>query len=61
MDLQTLVAAHMPNHRPTHMSASAEDRYYRNQLTLPHLRPRLLRLIATTAGMTLLLAAVINP
>ncbi|MBY5558928.1 hypothetical protein [Rhizobium leguminosarum] len=61
MDLQSLVAAHMPNrHRATQMGASAEDRYYRNQITLPRLRLRLLGLIATTAGATLLLAVVIQ-
>ncbi|MBY5839807.1 hypothetical protein J3P71_06540 [Rhizobium leguminosarum] len=61
MDLQSLVAAHMPNRRrPTPMGASAEDRYYRNLITLPRLRLRLLGLIATTAGATLLLAGVIQ-
>ncbi|MGO7465156.1 hypothetical protein ACCS53_37880 [Rhizobium ruizarguesonis] len=34
MDLQSLVAAHMPNRRrPTPMGAAAEDLYYRNQIT----------------------------
>ncbi|MBY5796314.1 MULTISPECIES: hypothetical protein [Rhizobium] len=61
MDLQSLVAAHMPNRRrPTQMGASVEDRYYRNQITLPRLRLRLLGLIATTAGAALLLAGVIQ-
>ena len=61
MDLQSLVAAHMPNRRPqTQMGAAAEDRYYRNQITLPRLRLRLLGLTAATAGVTLLLAGVIN-
>jgi hypothetical protein len=61
MDLQSLVAAHMPNRRRrTPMGASAEDRYYRNQITLPRLRLQLLGLIATTAGATLLLAVVIQ-
>ncbi|MGR9188866.1 hypothetical protein [Rhizobium leguminosarum] len=61
MDLQSLVAAHMPNRRrPSQMSAAAEDRYYRNQITLPRLRLRLLGLTAATAGVTLLLAGVIN-
>lgn len=61
MDLQSLVAAHMLNRRrPTQMGASAEDRYYRNQITLPRLRLRLIGLIATTAGATLLLASVIK-
>lgn len=62
MDRQTLVAAHMTNrHRPTPMGAPAEDRYYKNQITLPHLKHRLLGLIATTASVMLLLAGVINP
>ena len=61
MDLQSLVAAHMPNRRrKTQMGAAAEDRYYRNQITLPRLGLRLLGLLATTAGVTLLLAGVIN-
>ncbi|MBY5337309.1 hypothetical protein HFO99_25985 [Rhizobium leguminosarum] len=61
MDLQSLVAAHMPNRRrPTPMDASAEDRYYRNQITLPRLRLRLLGLAAATASVTLLLAGVIK-
>ncbi|NEJ25809.1 hypothetical protein GR247_37900 [Rhizobium leguminosarum] len=60
MDLQSLVAAHMPNRRPTPMGAAAEDRYYRNQITLPRLRLRLLGLTAATAGVTLLLAGIIN-
>ena len=61
MDLQSLVAAHMPNRRPqTQMGAAAEDRYYRNQISLPRLRLRLLGLTAATAGVTLLLAGVIN-
>jgi hypothetical protein len=51
----------MPNRRrPTPMGAAAEDRYYRNQITLPRLRLRLLGLTAATAGVTLLLAGVIN-
>ncbi|MBY5412467.1 hypothetical protein HFO98_29315 [Rhizobium leguminosarum] len=61
MDLQSLVAAHMPDRRrPTPMDASAEDRYYRNQITLPRLRLRLLGLAAATASVTLLLAGVIK-
>ncbi|MBY5446568.1 hypothetical protein HFO93_24450 [Rhizobium leguminosarum] len=61
MDLQSLVAAHMPNRRrPTPMDASAEDRYYRNQITLPRLRLRLLGLAAATASVTLLLDGVIK-
>ncbi|EJB02970.1 hypothetical protein FHX14_001921 [Rhizobium sp. BK619] len=62
MDLQCLVAAHMPNHRrPTQMDAAAEDRYYRNQITLPPpLGLRLLGLIATTGSVTLLLAGIIK-
>jgi hypothetical protein len=61
MDLQSLVAAHMPSRRrQTQMGAAAEDRYYRNQITLPRLRLRLLGLTAATAGVTLLLAGVIN-
>ncbi|MGR9075257.1 hypothetical protein [Rhizobium leguminosarum] len=61
MDLQCLVAAHMPNRlRPRQMGAAAEDRYYRNQITLPRLKLRLLGLTAATAGVTLLLAGVIN-
>ena len=61
MDLQSLVAAHMPNRRrPSQMGAAAEDRYYRNQITLPCLRLRLLGLTAATAGLTLLLAGVIH-
>ncbi|CAN7221728.1 hypothetical protein LJR245_000777 [Rhizobium leguminosarum] len=61
MDLQSLVAAHMPNRRrPTPMGASAEDRYYRSQITLPRLRLRLLGLAAATASLTLLLAGVIK-
>lgn len=62
MDIQSLVAAHMPNHRrPTQMDAAAEDRYYRNQIILaPRLGLRLVGLITTTAGVTLLLAGVIK-
>jgi hypothetical protein len=62
MDLQSLVAAHMPNHhRPSQMDAAAEDRYYRNQIMLPPpLGLRLLGLIATTAGVTLFLTGVIK-
>jgi hypothetical protein len=64
MDLQSLVAAHMPNRRrPTQMGAAAEDRYYRNQITLPRLKLRLLGLTAATAataGLTLFLAGVIK-
>ena len=40
MDLQTLVAAHMPDRRhPPQMNASAEDRYYREQITMPRHEP----------------------
>ena len=61
MDRQSLVAAHMLNRRhPTRMGAAAEDRYYKDQITLPRLRLRLLGLIATTASVTLLLAGVIK-
>ena len=61
MDRQSLVAAHMLNRRrPTPMGAAAEDRYYKDQITLPRLQLRLLGLIATTASVTLLLAGVIK-
>ncbi|RUM25215.1 hypothetical protein EFQ99_10600 [Rhizobium vallis] len=62
MDIQSLIAAHMSNRRrPTRMNAAAEDRYYRNQIILPpRLGLRLVGLITTTAGLTLLLAGVIK-
>ncbi|THK34711.1 hypothetical protein EHS39_29090 [Ensifer sp. MPMI2T] len=59
MDLQILLAAHMS--RRSHlaeMSASAEDRYYRDQVTLPGLGVRLLGVIATTVGVLLLLVGM---
>lgn len=58
MDFQSLVAAHMRDRRPPPMSASAEDRYYSGQFTVPRLRLRLLGLIATTGGAMLLLAGI---
>ncbi|WP_132957362.1 hypothetical protein [Rhizobium sp. BK251] len=58
MDFQSLVAAHMRDRRPPPMSASAEDRYYRDQVTLPRLKLRLLGLIGTTGGTILLLAGI---
>ena len=55
MDPHSLVAAHMPNRRrSTQASASAEDRYDSDQITLSHPRLRLLGQIATTAGVILL-------
>jgi hypothetical protein len=59
MDLQSLVAAHMPNRRrPTQMDASAQDRYYSDHFTLSRPRLRLLGLISTTAGAIQLLAGI---
>lgn len=59
MDLQSLVAAHMPNRgRSKQMNAAAEDRYYGDQIILPRPRLRLLGLIGTTTGAILLLAGI---
>ncbi|CAN7580098.1 hypothetical protein [Mesorhizobium sp. LjNodule214] len=41
--------------RPAPMSARAEERYYSNQIALPHLSPGLLGSIAITAGVILIL------
>ena len=59
MDLQSLVAAHMAiRRRPTPMNASAEDRYYRDQVSLPRRSLRLLGSFATTAGVIVLLVGI---
>jgi len=59
MDVQSLVAAHMPDRR-SHMpmAAAAEDRYYSDQITLTCRSLRLLRSIAAIAGVILLLAGI---
>ncbi len=56
MDLQSLVAAHLPlTRRPPAMDARAEERYYSAQLTLPRSILRPLISVATAAGLILVL------
>ena len=59
MDLQNLVAAHMLNRRrPQQMDASAEDRYYSDQIALPRPGLRMLAPVAAVAGVILLLVGL---
>lgn len=56
MDICSLAATHVhARPRPVPMNAQAEDLYYANQIALLLLPPRLLGLIAMTAGVTLFL------
>ena len=56
MDIYSLVATNIhPGARPEPMNARAEDRYYSDQITLPRLSPGVLRSIAMTAGVILIL------
>ena len=56
MDIYSLVAANLHTEpRQASMNARAEDRYYSDQITLPRLSPGVLRSIAMTAGVILIL------
>jgi hypothetical protein len=58
MDIHSLVAALPALRRPIRSDARAEERYWREQATFPHLRPRPLVSVATATGLVLLLIGV---
>ncbi|MCX5579691.1 hypothetical protein [Kaistia terrae] len=59
MDVSSLVAVHMPRERrPTKMSSSDEDRYYRDQIMRPRPSVRMFGSIAASICVILLLVSV---